>query len=117
MVWVYPTDTIKDDNEDTVNQQRGQPTSTALRILVELVTNFKLLGANLGFQAAIPFIKNRIQLNCLDVNTGFAFTDMFVSPIVLGWHRKRGDVIAGYNLLPRLESAAEATQHWVGGLR
>jgi len=67
-------------------------------ILVELVTNYKLFGANIGFQAAIPFIKNRIQFNSLDVSTGFAFTDMFISPIVLGWHRKRADIMAGYNL-------------------
>jgi hypothetical protein len=98
VVWVYPTDTIKDNHGNTVGQQRASLTSTANVILVELVTNFKLLGANVGFEAAIPFIKNRIQLNSLDVSSGFAFTDMFVSPIVLGWHRKRADIMAGYNL-------------------
>jgi hypothetical protein len=98
VVWVYPTDTIKDNNGNTVGQQRGSLTSTADVILVELVTNYKLLGAEVGFQAAIPFIKNRLQFNSLDVSTGFAFTDMFISPIVLGWHRKRVDIMAGYNL-------------------
>jgi hypothetical protein len=98
VVWVYPTDTIKDNNGNNVGQQRASLTSTANVILVELVTNFKLLGANVGFEAAIPFIKNRIQLNSLDVSSGFAFTDMFISPIVLGWHRKRADIMAGYNL-------------------
>ena len=70
VVWVYPTDTIKDDNGNTVGQQRGGLTSTADVILVELVTNYKLLGANVGFQAAIPFIKNRIQLNSLNTAAG-----------------------------------------------
>ena len=98
VVWVYPTDTIKDNNGNTVGQQRTQLTSTADVILVELVTNYKLLGANIGFQAAIPFIKNRLQLNSLDLNASFAFTDMFISPIVLGWHRERTDIMAGYNL-------------------
>src|SRR3974390_1983853 len=98
VVWVYPTDTIKDNNGNSVGHHRGSLTSTADVILVELVTNYKLFGANIGFQAAIPFIKNRIQFNSLDVSTGFAFTDMFISPIVLGWHRKRADIMAGYNL-------------------
>jgi hypothetical protein len=98
VVWVYPTDTIKDSNGNAVGQQRAQLTSTADVILVELVTNYKLLGANVGFQAALPWIKNRIQLNSLDVSTSFAFTDMFISPIVLGWKTKRADIMAGYNL-------------------
>jgi hypothetical protein len=99
VVWVYPTDTIKDANGNTINpQHRLHITSTAEMILVELVTNYKFLGAEVGFQAAVPFIKNRIQFNSLDANTGFAFTDMFVSPILLGWHRKRADFNVGYNL-------------------
>jgi hypothetical protein len=98
-VWVYPTDTIKDNNGNNVNpQHRLHLTSTADFILVDLVTNYKLFGAEVGFQAGIPFIKNRIQLNSLDVSTSFAFTDMLVSPILLGWHRKRTDFNAGYNL-------------------
>ena len=98
VVWIYPTDTIKDNKGNTVGQQRGQLTSTADVILIDLVTNYKLLGAEVGFQAAIPFIKNRLQFNSLDVSTSFAFTDMFISPIVLGWHGKRTDVMADYNL-------------------
>ena len=69
VVWVYPTDTIKDSNGNAVGQQRAQLTSTADVILVELVTNYKLLGAEVGFQAAVPFIKNRIQFNSLDIST------------------------------------------------
>jgi hypothetical protein len=99
VVWVYPTDTIKDANGNTVNPQHNlHLTSTAEMILVELVTNYKFLGANVGFQAAVPWIKNKIQLNSLDAKSSFAFSDMFVSPIVLGWNTKRADFIAGYNL-------------------
>lgn len=99
VVWVYPTDTIKDARGNTVTpEHRLHITSTAVMILVELVTNYKFLGANVGFQAAVPWVKNKIQLNSLDAKTGFAFTDMFVSPIVLGWNTKRADFTAGYNL-------------------
>jgi hypothetical protein len=96
VVWVYPTSTIKDNNGHSVNLP-GSLTSTAELILLNGVTNYKLFGANVGGSAAFPFIKNRIQLNSLNVNTGFAFTDMFISA-QLGWHLKGADITAGYNL-------------------
>jgi hypothetical protein len=95
VVWVYPTSTVKEDDGRSIN--RGSLTSTADIILVSVVTDYKVFGANVGGSAAFPFIKNRIQLNSLDLNTGFAYTDMFVSG-TLGWHVKRADITAGYNL-------------------
>jgi len=95
VVWVYPTSTVKDNNGGSIS--RGSLTSTADIILVSVVTHYKVFGATVGGSAAFPFIKNRIQLNSLDVNTGFAYTDMFVSA-TLGWHVKRADITAGYNL-------------------
>jgi hypothetical protein len=96
LAWVYPTSTIKDNDGHSINLP-GSLTSTAEIILVNLVTNHKVFGANVGASAAFPFIKNRIQLNSIDVNTGFAYTDMFVGA-ALGWKLKRADIIAGYNL-------------------
>jgi len=96
LVWVYPTSTIKDDTGNSINLP-GSLTSTAEIILVNVVTNYKLFGANVGGSVAFPFIKNRIQLNSFDVNTSFAYTDMFVGA-TLGWHLKRADITAGYNL-------------------
>jgi hypothetical protein len=96
VVWVYPTSTIKDSAGKDINLP-GSLTSTADVILVSAVTNYKLFGANVGASAAFPFIKNRIQLDSFDLNTGFAYTDMFVGA-TLGWHLKRADITAGYNL-------------------
>jgi hypothetical protein len=96
LAWVYPTDTIKDNNGNSVALP-GSLTSTAEIILVSVVTPYKLFGGNVGATAGFPFIKNRIQSDSLDVNTGFAYTDMFVGA-TLGWHFKRADVTAGYNL-------------------
>lgn len=97
MVWVYPTSTLKNDSGDKVNST-GNLTSTADVILVNMVTNLKILGANYGVSAGIPFIKNRIQFNSLDVSSNMAFTDTFFTPASLGWHLKRADVTAAYNL-------------------
>jgi hypothetical protein len=96
LAWVYLTDTIKDNSGNSVALP-GSLTSTAEIILVSVVTPYKIFGANVGASAGFPFIKNRIQLNSLNVNTGFAFTDMFLGA-TLGWHFKRADVMAGYNL-------------------
>jgi hypothetical protein len=96
LVWVYPTSTVKDNNGNSISLP-GSLTSTVDVILLSGVADHKLLGANVGGAVAIPFIKNRLQTDSLDVNTGLAFTDMFISG-QLGWHFKRADVTAGYNL-------------------
>jgi hypothetical protein len=97
LLWVYPTSTVKDNNGNTINHA-GSLTSTLDGIVLSAVTNWKFLGANYGASVVIPFISNRIQLNSLNVSSGFAFTDMIVTPVQLGWHRKRTDLIAQYNL-------------------
>ena len=96
LVWVYPTSTVNDDDGHDINSA-GSLTSTATLILVNVVTNYKLLGGKVGASIAFPFINNRIQLNSLDVKSGFAYTDMFAGA-TLGWNLKRADITAGYNL-------------------
>jgi hypothetical protein len=110
VVWVYPTSTVKDNAGNAVTLP-GSLTSTADIILVNVVTNYKLFGANIGVSGAFPFIKNRIQFNSLDVSTGFAYTDMFVNAS-LGWTLKRVDILAGYNLyIPTGRFSATATNN------
>src|SRR5690348_9147638 len=60
LIYVYHTDTIKDNNGHSVNLP-GSLTSTADIILVSLVTNYKLFGGKVGASIGFPFIKNRIQ--------------------------------------------------------
>jgi hypothetical protein len=96
VVWVYPTSTIKGNDGRSLNLP-GSLTSTLETIVVSVVTNYKLFGGELGANLVVPFIKNRIQLNSLEVNSGFAFTDMSAGA-VLGWNLKRADITAGYNL-------------------
>jgi hypothetical protein len=56
VVWVYPTSTIKDHSRRAVTLL-GSLTSTAEIILVSVVTNYKIFGANIGGSAGFPFIK------------------------------------------------------------
>ena len=96
LVYVYHTDTIKGNSGSSVSLP-GSLTSTADIILVNLVTNYKLFGANVGGSIGFPFIKNRIQFNSFDVHSSFAYSDTFAG-LTLGWNLKRADVTAGYNL-------------------
>jgi len=96
LVYIYETSTIKGNKGNSVSLP-GSVTSSADAVLVQVVTNYKLLGANVGGSIAFPFMKNRIQFNSLDVSTSLAYTDMF-GGASLGWHLKRADVTAGYNL-------------------
>jgi hypothetical protein len=96
VVWVYPTNTVKANNGDNINLL-GSITSVAPVILVDLVTNKRLFGGNIGVNTGFPFIEDRIQINSLSVNSGLAYTDMSVGG-TLGWNLKRADVTAGYNL-------------------
>jgi hypothetical protein len=95
VVFVYPTDTIKDNRGHDVPLP-GKLTTAAEIILVSVVGNQKVLGGNIGGSVAFPFIKDRLQANSFDVDTGLAYTDMFAG-VSLGWHLKRADVMAGYN--------------------
>jgi hypothetical protein len=76
VVFVYPTDAIKDNRGNDITLP-GQLTTTANIILVNIVGNQKLLGGNIGASVAFPWIKNRLQANSFDVDTGFGYTDMF----------------------------------------
>lgn len=95
-LWVYPTDTVKDTNGNSITLP-GSLTSVAPMILVNAVTNFKLAGGAFGASIAFPFISNRIQFDSLAISTSTVYTDMFAG-VTVGWHPKRADITAGYNL-------------------
>lgn len=95
--YTYPTSKLADDGGEKVNRD-GSIRITMDTLFVNWVTNRKFLGANIGGQVALPFIKNRIEAFSLDAATDLAVTDMYVQPINLGWHFKRADVIAGYGV-------------------
>ncbi|MFH6965863.1 transporter [Flavobacterium sp. FlaQc-28] len=62
------------------------------------VSDFKILGANYGATILVAFASNTIQGSYVDSKSPFAFTDMLVQPIQLGWHNKRADFVFSYQL-------------------
>ncbi|HEV7387028.1 MAG TPA: transporter [Gemmatimonadaceae bacterium] len=97
-VYFYTTDQIKDDNGNSIGAHpRTNVTFTGPAIA--WVTHFKLLGANFG-GAVVPlaFIKSRIEGPSLDVPGSFAFTDIEIEPVQLGWVTKHADFVFDYGL-------------------
>ena len=63
------------------------------------MTTKKILGSNYGFSALfLAFMQNQLRGTEIDQGSGIGITDTGVSPITLGWHFKRADAIAGYNI-------------------
>jgi hypothetical protein len=90
---------------DTIKNQDGRAISTTGDLnlflsgpLVNVVTTKRILGANYGFMAVVPFANARIELPRLDQNPGPGLSDLYVQPFNLGWHTKRVDVLKGYGV-------------------
>jgi hypothetical protein len=63
------------------------------------VTAKKILGGFYSYQILFPaIVNNRIQGTEIDANPGAGLTDSSVTPINLGWHFKRADAVAAYNI-------------------
>jgi hypothetical protein len=95
-IYVYPTDTIKGDDGQTLPVD-ASITASFFGLGLAWVSNFKLFGANVGAQITpVAFMKSRIEGASLDVPGNFAFTDIYVQPLWLGWHWSRADFTLGW---------------------
>jgi len=92
----YSTSTIRNRNGDKL------PTSGSLGInaiapVLQYVSNAKVLGANYGAMAWIPFQAGRLEAPGLSLNvkTDWGVGDLYVQPVNLGWHLTQADVTVG----------------------
>ena len=94
--YIYSASSLRDSNRDKV----GNPDLTMFitGIGANYVSDFKILGANYGATILIAGASNTIQGSYIDSKSDFAFTDMYIQPIQLGWHNKRADFVFGYQL-------------------
>lgn len=97
-VYWYHTDDIRDDDGESLGAHPSID-ATFLGPGAAWVTNWKILGANLGGSVLpIAFIKQRLEGASLEVPGSLSFTDIFFQPLQLGWHRPRADFVATYGL-------------------
>ena len=97
-VYFYTTNDIRNDAGDKLGVS-PRINVTFLAPVVAWVTNVEVLGANLGGSIVpVAFIKSRIEGNSLDVPGSFAFTDIEVQPLQLGWETKDANFVASWGV-------------------
>ncbi len=96
-LWFYTADAVKGREGNEL--LRGTLDANIFGLILNVVTERKVIGANYGFLVALPWANNRVQgAEDFDSDPGTGLTDMFIQPITLGWHRPRADITAAYGL-------------------
>ncbi len=96
----YGSDKIRNQNGDLVTlspTERGSIAVNALAGFFYYVSDAKILGANYGAIAAVPFANATLAVPILGFEepAGVGLGDVYVVPINLGWHTTRADFAAG----------------------
>ena len=99
----YDTDTIKDADGNTLGLSPDSPSSVAITAAAPLlwyVTGAKVLGANYGFMVVFPWANASLEAPAFELGETIetSFADMAIRPLDLGWHVKRADVAAGFQI-------------------
>jgi hypothetical protein len=76
------------------------------------VSEKKFLGGNDSFQTYPGFTDNSLAAPVIDLDDSVstAFTDLYVVPLHLGWHKQRADFVAGLGVFAptgRYEAGAD----------
>ena len=99
----YDSDLLRDRNGDPVTLSPEDPGSIGVNAFAPIlwwVTDVRILGANYGAMAVLPFANIALAAPVLgfDLRTGTALGDLYLQPVNLGWHRDRADFTAGIGL-------------------
>jgi arylsulfatase A-like enzyme len=97
----YYTNTVKGADGKTISLDptgEGQQTIHAAVPLVVYVSKKKILGANLGMMAVMPFANGSLEAPGLSLSESpsTGASDLYVMPAQLGWHFRRADATAGF---------------------
>jgi hypothetical protein len=97
----YKTDTIRDRDGNRITLDPGAPGSLSIQAVAPIawyVSKAKVLGANYGIMAVLPFANGVIDAPILGLtsDTGNHLADLYIRPLDLGWRRAQADVVAGF---------------------
>ena len=86
----YDINSFRTPNDANLN---GEGTVTALVNRFVKITDTKVLGADYGFETIIPVMRKSLNVGGFDgSDTGVG--DVYVGPLVLGWHGAQWDAVA-----------------------
>jgi hypothetical protein len=99
----YKTDTLTGLNGKSLGLDKtgdANQTIAAGMPLFYYVTPKKVLGANFGMMAVLPFANGSLEAPGLGLSeeASSGMSDLYVMPLQLGWHFNRVDAIAGVGL-------------------
>lgn len=80
-------------SENLPGHNRGTVTALANRVV--WVSPYKLLGADYGMETIVPVMRTSLTLNAAGISdTRSGMGDVYLGPLVLGWHGSRWDAVA-----------------------
>ena len=97
-IYFYTTNDIRNDAGDRLGVSPRINVSFVAPVIA-WVTNVEVVGGTLGGSIIpVAFIKSRIEGKSLDVPGSFAFTDIEVQPLQLGWETKDANFVASWGV-------------------
>jgi hypothetical protein len=82
---------------------------------LEVVAPFKILGANYGAAYSEWISNGRVDVASVNFHrsTGYHFGDIYVQPLILGWHTPHADVTTGYAFFAPTGPGSAGLHMWV----
>ena len=95
---VYSYDTHETVDKDGNRSNRAGINQIIGGTALTYVSKKKFLGGNYSAMVVLPLLNVAIDTPQADNTTGVGYSDMYVQPLQLGWHKERYDALVGYGL-------------------
>ncbi len=94
ITYFYDTHEIVDRNGTRFNRVSIEQNFSGLALTY--VPKKKILGANFSATVVLPLLNVAIDTPQSNSTSGIGYSDTYVQPLQLGWHKKRYDALVGY---------------------
>lgn len=95
----YNIDSLRAPGSKNAIPGHNEGSVTALANRFVKITDKKILGANYGFEAIVPVVHKSLTFNAAGISESHSgVADVYLGPLVLGWHGERWDAVAAAGL-------------------
>ncbi len=99
----YRADELRNRDGESIildPERRSSLSANGYMLVLSYVADFKLFGANVGFMVAPSLTNNSLEIPILglELKTETGFSDLYIQPLVLGWHGGWADLTVGLGL-------------------
>jgi len=96
LLYIYDSSEIVDGNGTHFTRLSTEQVLPAAALTY--VAKKKFLGGNYSATVVLPLLNVAIDRPQTQSRTGLGYSDTYVQPLQLGWHKKRYDALVGYGL-------------------